>query len=144
MKLPQEAKKKRLTSKQSKGSLSIKIPGKDHANASTEHLFEANDLTDVSVELDTNFNGGEPSRPEVTYFRYENDITNLIDMRLSDRNSVTNKTYIIQCSSSRDMKEKTAANIDVLLKKNGMSGNGSVTSEVEEQKRTYFEYTIEF
>ena len=145
VKISIKEKKKTLISRTSKGKLSIKDNPYGKGSAGYESSSYSDEFAEIKIECDTSFEGhNNPVMPEVIYFKYDNDIKSLIEMRLNDENAIKTKTYSLDFTTGRDMHEKTAANLDTLLKKIGCSGNKTVTNEVEDQKRFSFEYTIEF
>ena len=103
------------------------------------------EFSNFTVISECSYEGsGNPIMPKLNYFRDDADITNLIDMRMNDINSIKSKTYSIKYNSTSGMKVKEAVKIDTILKKLKISGNGSVVSEVEKENRLSLEYHIEF
>lgn len=115
----------------------------DHA---AEFSSSEKQYTNFSVAAESYFDGsGEPVRPELQYYRHEQDIQNLIKMRLNgDHNAIQSKTYTLKYNSTATIKELEAAKIDAALKTLGCSGNTSVTSEVQKENRMVLEDLIEF
>lgn len=100
---------------------------------------------EVASELD--FDGNDtPTRPELVYFKNESDILALVDMRLdsASNNKIKAKTYMLKRSNKRELQEKTALAIDLVLKQLDCAGNISVVSKVQSDQRTALEYHIVF
>jgi len=145
VKISIKEKKKTLITHTSKSKLSMKGGPYGKGSASYESTSHSDEYAEIKIESNTSFEGHDnPIMPEVVYFKYDNDIKTLIEMRMSEKNALKTKTYSLDYTTSRDMHEKTAANLDALLKKIGCSGNKTVTNEIEDLKRSFFYYTIEF
>ena len=62
-----------------------------------------------------------------------------------DKNSpMMHQKYTLKLSNSSGIKEKDAVRIDAALKAMKISGNTTVTSEVRNESRRFFEYEIDF
>ncbi|MEE0965812.1 MAG: hypothetical protein U0L85_02030 [Bacilli bacterium] len=145
VKISIKEKKKTLITHTSKSKLSVKGGPIGKSSSGYESSSHSDEYAEIKIESNTSFEGHDnPVMPEVVYFKYDNDIKALIEMRMNDKNALKTKTYSLDYTTGRDMHEKTAANLDALLKKIGCTGNKTVTNEVEDQKRFSFEYTIEF
>ena len=116
-----------------------------NVDLNNEHSLTEKQYANLSVAAESFFDGSsEPVRPELKYYRHEQDIQNLIDMRLNGVNAIQSKTYTLKYNSSAAIKEQEAAKIDYALKSLGCTGNASVTGEVQRENRTVLEYLIEF
>lgn len=135
--------KKTLVSHDAKVKANVKFLGKSNA----EHTDKADEFSSIEVAAEVDFDGNDsPIEPNLTYFKYDSDIQALINMRLdlNNQNRIKSKVYRFEYNTNREMKEKTAANIDAVIKKIGCVGNGSVVSEVQAESRTVLEYKITF
>ena len=116
---------------------------KASANVEAEHNSDASSYENISVVADMDFVGHEPKEPEVVYFKNEPLIMNLIQMRL-DSNPITHQKLDLKMSSSSSIKQKDAAKIDAALATMKISGNATVSNEVQNEQRRYLEYEIDF
>ena len=115
------------------------------AKAGMEHDEERREYTKSEVALCSDFVGNnEPKRPVLHYFNNEDNILNLIDMRLHGENSITAKSYSWEFSHSSGIQEKTAVKIESALKKMKYGLNTSLVNKASEEKRTMLKYTIKF
>ena len=143
IKISFKEKKKTFSLKNSK----INIPYKDIINVGISHGISKDDLEEIRVETDAIFEGNDiPSEPTLTYFKEESDIVSLIKMRTDteSQNKIKSKTYLFEYCRSQDMQENTAADIDSIVKKLGISANSSVENQVQSSKKMVLEYSIEF
>lgn len=147
VKISFKEKKKTLVSKDANGKVKGNAFGVAKVNGDMEYSMSSDEFSNIEVYTEVDFDGNDvPSRPELTYFKQESDIAALIRMRLDEdnMNKIKSKTYTFNYYSNREMQEKTAANIDVILKKLNCSGNGTVVSEVQSERRMVLEYSIVF
>ncbi|MBR3693021.1 MAG: hypothetical protein IKL88_00690 [Erysipelotrichales bacterium] len=115
-------------------NLKIKADVKQH---STEKKMSM-----IKVAAEDHFVGHKAEKPKLKYWIQNSNIQSLIDMRMSG--DLTRRTYMLQMSSSCGIKEDTAAKIDGILKGLKLSGNTTVSNEVQNESRRYLEYIIEF
>lgn len=80
---------------------------------------------------------------ELFFSKNDPDIESLIEMRLGN-NPSKEKTYMLKFCRSSDINVTAAIGIDAVLEKLNLAASASVRSEVEKEKRLYFEYHIEF
>ncbi len=110
--------------------------------------YDGENANEISMEIaaDIVFSGhNEPIEPKLCYFKYESDISRLIQMRLDQStNQIQAKTYKFQCSQTLGIKESVAAQIDGVLHQLKCVGNASVSEETRKEGRTTLEYYIEF
>ncbi len=126
-----------------------KIPGmkkgKDPFSGSVNAEVSNKILQTVEVSAETKFKGHRPTLPDLQYFSNEHDIQTLINMRLNEPNDIREQTYMIKFSNSSKIKAQAAAKIDAALKKMKLlNGNASISAEIEDESRLYYEYHIEF
>lgn len=139
-----EVKEKKKTIMADKKKANAKVKGVGSTDVSYEHTQDEYSNTEIAAEL--TFKGNATiQEPELKYFRLSDDIINLVEMRLgANGNQLQKKTYRFDCTTNLDMKEAMAANIDAVLKGLKCTGNATMSSEYQSQKRTILEYTIEF
>lgn len=103
------------------------------------------DLQELDVASEMTFDGtSEIERPKLVYFKNDSDIESLINMVMKGKNPPKSKTYTLAYNRSSDINLETAIKIDTVLDKLGMTSTASVKSEVENEKRLFMEYHIEF
>ena len=91
----------------------------------------------VEIEFEGNVNCVEP---ELKWFSYDDNIKRLIEMRMSNSNSIKSETLELSGASSATMSQKTAYAID-----SAVGGGGvSLSSQVEKENHSKFIYHIEF
>ena len=140
-----KSKNVKITGDEVKKRTEVQKDGKYSAAVDINKNETEKEFSNFTVISECSYEGsGNPIMPKLNYFRDDADITNLIDMRMNDINSIKSKTYSIKYNSTSGMKVKEAVKIDTILKKLKISGNGSVVSEVEKENRLSLEYHIEF
>ena len=65
-------------------------------------------------------------------------------MRMDEKAPLTHQKFTLNLSNSSGIKEKDAIKIDAVLKAMKIAGNATVTSEVKNEERRFFEYEIDF
>ena len=98
----------------------------------------------MDVVKEASFEGGEPKRPELRYFINEDEIKNLINMKVDGHNPVTQWSSSFKYSKSSGIKEDAAVKIDAALAKMKITGNASVVYEAQRENRIEFQYEIDF
>ena len=88
-----------------------------------------------------------PHPPRLKWFAHNDNVRNLIEMRLSKTGSVRSKTLELSGTSSASMTQKTAIAIDYEMTKMGIKGNGSSSIErqaqIEKNSNLIFEVIFE-
>lgn len=136
--------KKSFITKSAKASLKANAVG-DKVKSDASKNNSSSEFTALRIESEMNLGGNDnPRKPELKYFSRENDIISLINMRVDADNHLKSKTFQLKYNCSTIIQEKEAAQIDAVLKKFKIGGNISISSEVEQENRMTFEYTIEF
>lgn len=101
-------------------------------------------ISAVEVAAEMECPGHEPYQPKLKYLQREHSIQNLIALRMDESLPITHQKYTLQLSNSSGIKEKDAVKIDAALKAMKITGNTTVTSEVRNESRRFFEYEIDF
>lgn len=114
------------------------------ANADAERSNENKSFESIEVASELTFEGHEPTKPKLLYFKNESDIKSLIDMRMNKDNPVKSITLNLKYNNTSGIKSDAAVKIDAALTKLKIGGNASIQEEVQEEGRMYFEYAIEF
>lgn len=119
--------------------------GKDGggAEANSNHQNKESSVTTVAASQKTEGNNN-PQRPNLVYFKNEEDILDLIDMRMNGQNKVKEKSYTFKSVSSSCMKYKDAVKIDGALQKLKLNAGVSMEEELATANSTVLEYKVEF
>ena len=88
--------------------------------------------------------GHAPVKPKLHYMQREQSVLNLIEMRMDETSPLTHQKFTLKLSNTSGIKEKDAIKIDAALKAMKISGNTTITSEVRNESRRFFEYEIDF
>lgn len=91
----------------------------------------------VEIEFEGN---ADCVQPELKWFSHDNNINRLIEMRISNSNSVKTETLELSGASSATMSQKTAYAIDSAVG----GGNVSLSSQAEKEYQSKLIYHIEF
>lgn len=83
-------------------------------------------------------------RPELRWFKYDESIQNLIDMRCAGDNPIKSLTLALDGSASATMSQKTAAAIDGAVGKMGVKGDFGMEMQVVKESHSKFLVQIEF
>ena len=127
-----------------KDHVHAKLPLKKHGRA--DHRHAQNESFKVEIMKDTVLSGqDEPRIPELTYFRYDKDIANLIKTQTAKNGQrVTSTHYTFKCSRFTGMTERVAVQLDAVLKRMRVSMSSSLVSKVQQENNAELEYYIEF
>lgn len=118
--------------------------GKDHITFDAERELSASALAAVEVAAEMNCPGHDPIEPKLYYLQREASIQSLIALRMDKSSPLTHQKFTLKLSNSSGIKEKDAIKIDAALKSMKIAGNTTVTSEVRNESRRFFEYEIDF
>lgn len=126
-----------------KAKASVKATGIS-VTADAEHDLASTAVSTVEVAAEMDCPGHAPSEPKLNYLQREPSIQTLIALRMDKDSPITHQKYTLKLSNSSGIKEKDAIKIDAALKAMKISGNTTVTSEVRNESRRFFEYEIDF
>lgn len=113
-------------------------------SAEAEHDLASTEVSTVEVAAEMDCPGHAPTMPKLYYLQRETSIQSLIDLRMDKDSPITHQKYTLKLSNTSGIKEKDAMKIDAALKAMKISGNTTVTSEVRNESRRFFEYEIDF
>ena len=136
------AKKFRVTYMREKSSLIKKKWNGKAVSVDVDKLSKQYDK--VEIEAENSFSGHDPAEPHVRYLKYDQNVQNLIDMRMDTNGPINHQTLSIKLSSTSGLKENDAAKLDMILKSLKMAGNTTVLSEVQNEEKSILKYEIEF
>ena len=108
--------------------------------------YDLKNSKELEVCLEEEMKGGNPKMPQLHYFENEAHIQNLIEMRLDDGdNDVYSQKYCVNYNTSKSIDANMAAKMDAALKKMKLlNGNASISGEIEDESRLFFEYVVKF
>lgn len=135
--------KTKFSSKAVKAKGTGKCAGNSVA-ADVERDLSATEASTVEVAAEMDCPGHPPIEPKLCYLQREPSIQTLIALRMDESSPLTHQKYTLKFSNSSGIKEKDAVKIDAALKAMKISGNTTVTSEVQNESRRFFEYEIDF
>lgn len=143
------AKHFRVTYKEHKKSFSggsIKAKGsiKKMGDATAEHDHVTTEASTIEVAAEMNCPGHAPIKPTLHYLQRDPSIEALINLRMDENSPITHQKYTLNFTHTSGIKEKDAIKIDAALKAMKISGNTTVTNEVRNESRRFFEYEIDF
>lgn len=122
---------------------SFKKPG-DSASAEAEHEMKLSETSTIEVAAEMDCPGHAPVKPTLHYLQRDPSIENLIALRMDENSPITHHKLTLNFSQTSGIKEKDAVKIDAALKAMKISGNTTVTNEVRNESRRFFEYEIDF
>lgn len=126
-----------------KGKASAKYAG-ESGTVDAERDLAATAVATVEIAAEMDCPGHAPNEPKLFYLQREPSIQNLIALRMDKDSPLTHQKYTLKLSNSSGIKEKDAVKIDAALKSMKIAGNTTVTSEVRNESRRFFEYEIDF
>ena len=132
-----------FSSQSVKGKGNAKIAGYTNS-ADAEHDLTATDVSSVEIAAEMECPGHAPVKPKLHYMQREQSVLNLIEMRMDETSPLTHQKFTLKLSNTSGIKEKDAIKIDAALKAMRISGNTTITSEVRNESRRFFEYEIDF
>ena len=126
------------------GGLSIKgIKG--HSDEKSEQSMSQKDYSERKGKNIINFVGSDDAkRPELKWFKHDDNILNLIEMRCSGNNAVTSEILELEGSASSTMSRKTAYAIDNAMGKLGAKGSNSMEKQATRESSSKLYFSIEF
>jgi len=130
-------------SKEAKVKSIIKVPGSYNSDVDAEQHRSASVSSKTEIAANMDFVGHDPVEPALFYFRNDPQIRSLITSRLSD-NSITHQEYTISLSNSLGIKMNDAVKIDAAINAMKIKGNINITSDVQKENNSFFEYEIDF
>lgn len=124
------------TAKGKAGTKGYAVDASHERSVSEAHTIE------ISAEMDCP--GHEPVIPNLRYLQRDPSIQSLIAMRMDESSPLSHQVFSIELKNTSGIKEKDAVKIDALLKGLKITGNTTVTAEVQNESRRFFEYEIDF
>lgn len=114
------------------------------AAAEAERELASTEVSAVEIAAEMDCPGHEPTEPKLYYLQRDPSIQTLIALRMDKNAPIAHQKYTLKLSNTSGIKEKDAVKIDAALKAMKISGNTTVTSEVRNEARRFFEYEIDF
>lgn len=97
-------------------------------------------------KIETSFSQNTiPQHPRLKWFAHNDNVRNLIEMRLAASGSVRSKTLELSGTSSASMTQKTAIAIDYEISKMGIKSNNNIErqAQIEKNSKLIFEVIFE-
>ena len=113
-------------------------------NVSGDHELSEKKYSLIDVAAEMYMEGHEPYKPKLVYLIKDDNVQNLIHMRMAGGEGFHNHKISIKMSNSSGIKERDAIKIDTALKGMRVSGNTTVANEARTESRRYLEYEIDF
>ncbi|MDO5833403.1 MAG: hypothetical protein Q4Q21_02255 [Lachnospiraceae bacterium] len=135
-------KEERTSFSQSKGKAQLKMLKAVNLDGQHDETEKKYSVMDVAAEMQ--MDGHEPHEPKLVYLLKDENVQNLIHLRMAGGSSFHHHKISIKMSNSSGIKENDAAKIDAVLKGMKVCGNATVVSEVQNESRRYLEYEIDF
>lgn len=126
-----------------KAKASLKKLG-DSTSTDAEHERKVTEGITVEVAAEMECPGHAPIKPTLHYLQRDPTIDSLISLRMNPDSPLSHQKYTLKLSTTSGIKEKDAVKIDAALKAMKISGNTTVTNEVRNESRRFFEYEIDF
>lgn len=136
-------KKTSFSGNTAKAKVSAKYVG-DSAAMDAERDLASTSAATVEIAAEMDCPGHAPKEPKLCYLQRDPSIKSLIDLRMDKDSPTSHQKYTIMFSNSSGIKEKDAVKIDAALKGMKIAGNTTVTSEVRNESRRFFEFEIDF
>jgi hypothetical protein len=137
--------------KESKGKIAADVNPHANLNLSVDSEQDASSNRKESRKgrVFADFVGNDnPIRPELKWFKDDNIIKSLIDMRLENGNSIKSQSFELSGASSATMSHKSATAIDGVIKAAKIKGSNKFSNTVSEQVtkecNSTLIYSIEF
>lgn len=128
----------------SSASIKAKASAQKVRNVTGERDQLATDASTIEVAAEMNCLGHTPTKPTLHYLQRDPSIEALINLRMDESSPIMHQKYTLNFSNTSGIKEKDAIKIDSALKSLKISGNTTVTNEVRNESRRFFEYEIDF
>lgn len=135
-------KEERTSFSQSKRKAQLKMLKAVNLDGQHDETEKKYSVMDVAAEMQ--MDGHEPHEPKLVYLLKDENVQNLIHLRMTGGSSFHHHKISIKMSNSSGIKENDAAKIDAVLKSMKVCGNATVVSEVQNESRRYLEYEIDF
>lgn len=135
--------KDRKTNAQS--NISVPIKKKISVGENVSMHNHGNSMMSSSGKITASFSGNPtPNMPRLKWFEHNDNMRNLIEMRLSEGSSIKSKTLILKGTSSTSMTQKTAAAIDAEIMKIGGSASRNVEQQAQIERNSTLIFEVVF
>lgn len=108
------------------------------------HEREASQYTNMFIESEEDFPGKNPVMPKLQYLKNDPDIISLINKRMDTISPTQHQKKVIKLISTSGIKANDALKIDGALKAMKISGNASLSNEVQNESRRCLQYEIDY
>lgn len=135
-------KEERTSFSETKGKAKVKTQKIMDAEGENDASEKKYSMIDVAAEM--HMDGHAPKKPELVYLLKDDNVQNLIHLRMTGGDGFHHHKISIKMSNSSGIKESDAVKIDAVLKGMKVSGNSTVVNEAKNESRRYLEYEIAF
>lgn len=114
---------------------------KEESESNLAHKEKSQRRGKITVE----FSGSDiVKKPDLKWFKHNETIKKLIDMRCEDTNSIKTKTLFLEGSSFATMSQKTAYAIDNAISKMEIKGSMNMQQQATKEQHSKLIFEIEF
>ena len=118
-------------------------------NASSKDSSEQNSsykgMTHRSGKIVAEFSGSSDVKcPELRWFKHDDTIKRLIDIRCADPNAIKSETLTLEGNTSATMSQKTAYAIDNAISKISVGGKANMEGQAMKENQSKLIFSIEF
>lgn len=135
-------KEEKTSFSESKRKVQVKVAKAGSVEAGHNRTETKYSMIDVAAEM--HMDGHDPHEPQLVYLLKDDNVRNLIHLRMTGGSGFHHHKISIKMSNSSGIKESDAVKIDAVLKGLKVSGNATVASEAKNESRRYLEYEIDF
>ena len=135
-------KEERTSFSEIRGKVQAKAENAGNTDGEHESTQKKYSMVDVAAEM--YMTGHVPQIPTLVYLAKDDNVKNLIHLRMTGGEDFHNHRISIKLSKSSGIRESDAVKIDAVLKGMKVSGNATVASEAKNESRRYLEYEIDF
>jgi len=133
-----------ITSTKVKAKTGGKVDSKNNVGIEATHENNASEVSTIGIAAENFFPGQDPVMPKLRYLQNDLHIRNLVALRMNTASPLGRQLITIELKNSAGIKEQDALKIDTVLKGLKITGNTTVTAEVQNESRRFFEYEIDF
>lgn len=129
---------------EAKSSTKIKGIGVSSGGNSSKNSESKNSSSRKGV-VSAEFEGSnEPRHPDLKWFKHDDNINRLIEMRCNDVNAIKTQTLRLEGAASATMSQKAASSIDGAISKMGSKKSSSMEKQAMKENTSKMVFVIEF
>lgn len=131
--------------------MDIKVSAEEHRKGiadieeNAEQNYENHSHNLQSGKITSVFSGSdEPQIPELKWFKYNDSIKGLIEMRMSGNNVSKSETFQFTGMSTSALSQKAAYALDAAINGIGVKANSSISKKMDQESKKTIYFNIEF